>query len=225
MINGCVGQISLFDYIHADKEIHISPVEKEIKVIKLVPQLHVGQKVYLINKADIEEYTVYDEKPWDCGGYLGYRLYDGIGYNCTWDNSIGKTAFTDIKPAKEITADWKQKYEVILSEDIKPIEVKAWHYIRDCDSHEMIAYYGILPDGKAYIRDYMTYAHMIDYKSVENSRKAIQKIFTNKKYPDDNAFDYQPKYKNMYPCKNDSGWQWTESRCSHSMQILRKEST
>ena len=205
-------QYNLFDYMDINDEIHINPVEFE-------PKLYTGQEVYLVNKADIKKYRVDDEKPWNCGKYLGYRLYDGIGWSCTYDTDIGVKTFTDIKTAKAMVDKWCQKYDVILAEDIEPIEIKAWHFFRECDNREMIAYYGILADGKVYIKEYMIYAHINDYKTIDKARKAISKIFNEEEYVEQNVFEYSPKYRNMYPCRNDSGWQWVEAECNYSMTI------
>lgn len=199
------GQLSIFDFLNTKKEIS-EPIS-----------LKAGQVVFKVLRGDVIKCLVDDRERW----YIGEKVY---GYNlveergCYWSlmtSEIGNIFFLDRMEAEEKARQYLQSHEVILAEEIKKhvVEFHMYSYIRECDSREMVAYYAILDDGKVYIRGFMIYAHICQYESVEQARKAIKK---NKDFSCCEEKPMIPKFKNMYRCKekqnmNTDGWVYAEA--------------
>lgn len=195
----CDGQISLFDIICSPDEQKIPPI-----------LLNVGQVIYRVRRGDIIKYNVYDEKSWLCGdGDRGYRLKikDGC-YGVALNSRLGVDIFTEYKVASEVAEAYINSHEVILGENIKADEVIAYRYIRECDNREMKAFYARIGSGLLYVKEFMTYEHIID-----DTAKNIKKFMEQQefKYDQPEQFDYIPKFKNMYPCRKDDGWMYAVS--------------
>ena len=185
--------------------------------------LEKGQKIYKVVRGEVEEFEVYDEKSWLCGEEKqerGYRLKKDFGYDCTWNKSIGIDVFIEKENAMLKAQEYISTHDVILSESITAIEAKTYSYIRNCDSREMKSFYAILKDGKAYIKNFMTYEHIIDFGSVENARKELRKAFYKQQefeYYNLQEIDYSPTFKNMYLCNKKADfvkWNYAEARYS-----------
>ncbi len=178
-----------------------------------------GQAVYLVNKADVIKCKVsYDENSWICGeNNRGYRLIKDIGgYDCTWnDRILGKEAFTDYESAKQKADEYLKSHDgIILAGDIKPIDTVAYSYIRDCDSRKMTAFYCDLGDDVYYIKEFMTFHHII------KGKKAIKKFMEQQefKYDSPKEIDYfVPHFKNMYKCTEQSDWDYAE--CGYTYAV------
>lgn len=206
-----VGQISLFDmagFLGWEPEKKPEPPTL----------LTAGQLVWLVKKGDVTEWTFTGEN-WICGDdgeERGYRL-KGECYNCIWNKDIERRAFLEKSQADQRAETYLLTHQVIRKEEIQPIEVKAWSYIRGVDERRMITFYAILPDGKVYIKEFMTFHHIIDYGSVEKARKALEKRFMKQR-----EFEYAEivevenpldvcSFKNMYPCRKEVDWDYAES--------------
>ncbi len=197
------GQLNIFDLVREQQE-------PEYKT-----ELTAGQRIWRVVKGDIEECRVHNEKPWKLtdGGY-GYRLQIGSGWGVTTSSELGAVAFLNKEAADKVAHDFLITHEVILSENIIPKETVAYQYVRECDNRIMTAFYSMLEDGKVYIKEFMTYAHMM---LPQHSKKAI-KAFEKQK-----EFDYcdvvkvsNPEIvlKNMYLVRDSSDWDYAESRYS-----------
>lgn len=170
-----------------------------------------GQTVYLVNKAEVIKCKVCDgENSWICGeDNRGYRLIRENGlYSCTWNNRIlGKEAFTDYESAKQKANEYLKSHEIILASDIKPIRTVAYSYIRDCDNREMTAFYCDLENDMYYIKEFMTYHHVV------KGKKAIKKFMEQQEFEHDNPKKidgFVPNFKNMYKCTEQSDWDYAE---------------
>ena len=195
-------QISLFDFAdNAQKEGKHEPAIL----------LHKGQKVWLVDCGDVSEWTVVDN--WVYADDRRYRVKN-ILWNSICNKDIGVSAFTDQYQAEVTAEKYLCTHEIIRKENMHPIEQKAFCYIRKCDSRRMVSFYAILPDGKVYIEGFMTYAHIIDCKSIEEARKYVQKEFFKQsefQYHDDitDCPETFCKFRNMYPCHKNVDWDYS----------------
>lgn len=178
-----------------------------------------SQAVYLVNKADVIKCTVSDsENSWICGeNNRGYRLVrETGGYTCTWnDRILGKEAFTDYDSARQKADKYIKSHDgIILAGDIKPISTVAYSYIRNCDNREMTAFYCDLGDDMYYIKEFVTYAHII------KGRKAIKKFMEQQEFEYDNPKKidgFVPHFKNMYKCTEQSDWDYAECEYTYAV--------
>lgn len=178
-----------------------------------------GQTVYLVNKAEVVKCTVSDgENSWVCReNNRGYRLVrETGGYDCTWNEKIlGREAFTDYKSARQKADEYLQSHDgIILAGDIKPIRTVAYSYIRDCDSRKMIAFYCDLGGDVYYIKEFITYHHIV------KGKKAIEKFMEQQEFKYDNPKEidgFVPHFKNMYKCTEQSNWDYAECEYAYSV--------
>lgn len=191
----CDGQISLFDIP--------SPEEPQI--------LAIGQDVYTVIRGDVREERVTSTFPLERD--RGYHTDISI----VWNSSLGVDVFLTRAEAGTVATKYLKKHDVILPKDIHPVEVKAWHYIRDVDGRDMVAFYAILDGGRTYIKEFMTYEHIIDFGSVEKARKTMSKNFCEDEfrfcYPEP-IEGFIPDFKKMYKCRQDVKWDWAEAAYS-----------
>lgn len=202
-----IGQVSMFELDC------MKSMQEEIPVL-LLP----WQTVYLVNKGDVQEAEVYGEEPsWLCredeNGIKtdrGYRLkIKGACYGCTWNSHIGVDCFTAIPPAQEKAGEFLRGHDVILARDIKTISTVAYQYIRDVDSRTMTAFFCELENGLYYIKEFMTFHHIMDKYGIKKFME--QQEF---KYCKLEQIEYQPVFKNMYPCRKDVDWMYASAEYS-----------
>lgn len=177
--------------------------------------LDVGQIVYKVIRGDVRELYVYDEKPWLCGendSERGYRLKEKDGcYDCTWNSNIGVNIFTDKEQAYRVAEAHLNENKCLRKENINPIKTVAYSYVREVDHRTMTAFYSLLDNGMVYIKEFMTYHHIC-----KDANKAIKSFMKEMKGHDNlTEINYNPEFKNMYPCKNDSEWCYAEAKYSH----------
>ena len=207
-----VGQISLFDmpnFMGFREYVHEPPII-----------LKAGQMVFKVIKGDVEPFIVLDET-WICenkGKERGYRLQrpDGGAYNVTWNSAIGTTCFYDNETAYNVAEDFLKGADVIRAEDIKPVKTVAYSYIRACDNREMISFYSELDNGMVYIKEFMTYHHVV---VAGKKTKAIKRFMdqTEFKHNDVKMIDYKPVFKNMYRIRQKYDWDYAEAGHSYAV--------
>lgn len=199
MING---QMSIFDLM------------KEPEPDVIYPS---GMLVWMVIRGDIEPYIIAEEKPWFHNKEVIYRLKHNNG---TWwtmrTSEIGNIFFLDYESAlKKSGVYFAEHPDAILADQIQPVETKSYSYIRTCDGREMFSFYAVLPDGKVYVKEFMSYEHIVDFGSVEKALKAMCQGFTKQQ-----AFEYArpqeinviPIFKNMYRCRDDDKWLYAEAK-------------
>lgn len=203
----CEGQLDLFSFLKTET--------REPPIL-----LESGQPVYLVNKADVIAAKVTDnEKSWVCGennNNRGYRLIrqDG-GYGCTWNDDLGKVAFTKYNDAREKADEYLKTHDgIILAKDIKPISTVAYSQVRG-DGKQLTAFYCDLGNGMYYIKEFITFHHICKGKNADKAIKRFmqQQEFKNNKYKD--IAGYVPSFKNMYKCTKQSDWDYAECGYSH----------
>lgn len=175
-----------------------------------------GQEVFLVVKGDVIPYTVLSET-WTYDGERGYRLQKKSGiYNCTWNKSIGLTCFKNYEPAHEAAEAYLKGKDIIMAENIKPIKTVAYSYIRKCDNREMIAFYSELDNGMVYIKEFMTYHHIVE---AGKKGKAIKQFMDQQefKYNDVKQIEYEPVFKNMYRIRQKYDWDYVEAEHSYAV--------
>lgn len=190
------GQIDMFAFMQQEKEPQILLSE--------------GQEVYVVNKAEVIKCTATGES-WICGeNNRSYRLVKENGlYEITWNSKIlGKEAFTDYESAREKAEEYLKFHDgIILAGDIKPISITAFSYIRNVDSQDMTAFYCDLGDDMYYIKEFMTYHHIIKGKNAIKRFMEQQEFeYCNSKKID----GFLPHFKNMYKCMEQSDWEYAE---------------
>lgn len=197
------GQMNLFDILPNGQDTNEPPA-----------LLRAGQDVFMVVKGDVTKYMVLDET-WICGenySERGYRLQADSGiYNATWNKSIGVDCFTDYESARKTAEAYLIGKDVIMAESITPIETVAYSYIRGCDKRKMIAFYSELDSGMVYIKEFMTYNHMV---AAEKKKKAIKQFMeqTEFKYCDVEQIEYEPHFKNMYRVREQKNlWMYGEA--------------
>lgn len=175
-----------------------------------------GQAVYLVNKADVIK-CVASGETWiygDCE--RGYTLIRDIGlYAVTNNNELGETAFTDYEQARQKADEYLKSHDgIILAGDIKPISTVAYSYIRDCDSRKMTAFYCDLGDDMYYIKEFITFHHII------KGKKVIKKFMEQQEFQYDNPKKidgFVPHFKNMYKCTERSDWDYAECEYTYAV--------
>lgn len=190
------GQIDMFAFMQQEREPQIL--------------LSKGQKVYITKKAEVIKCTV-SGKSWICGDdNRGYSLIKENGlHEVIWNSKIlGQEAFVDYESAREKAEEYLRSHSgIILAEDIKPISITAFSYIRDVDSREMTAFYCDLGDEMYYVKEFMTYHHFI------KGKKAIKKFMEQQEFEHCSTKEidgFLPHFKNMYKCTEQSDWEYAE---------------
>lgn len=201
-----VGQISLFDLLNATA--NAEPTKASIPIL-LKPQ----QDVYLVEKGEVVRYKVLDET-WLCGAdnfERGYRLQHECGtYNATWNTAIGTTCFNDYSSAEGVAKEYRIGRDIIFAEDIKAISTVAYSYVRECDNRTMVAFYSELENGMVYIKEFMTYHHII---VASKKKKAIKKFLDQREFENSEVkeIEYVPTFKNMYRVRQNDNWDYAEA--------------
>lgn len=190
------GQIDMFAFMQQEREPQIL--------------LSKGQKVYITKKAEVIKCTV-SGKSWICGDdNRGYSLTKENGsHEVVWNSKIlGQEAFVDYESARAKAEEYLRSHSgIILAEDIKPISITAFSYIRDVDSREMTAFYCDLGDEMYYVKEFMTYHHII------KGKKAIKKFMEQQEFEHCSTKEidgFLPHFKNMYKCTEQSDWEYAE---------------
>lgn len=202
MTYDCEGQISLFDKCQGPEA---SPV-----------LLNIGQEIYMLERGDVKKAKIYDDKSWLCGSNdRGYRLtFESGGYGCAWNSGIGKTVFTAEQQAREQAEIYLNTHEVIRAENIHQAETTAYQYMRD-DGRIMTAFYSYIDNGMVYIKEFMTYHHII---MADKRDKAIKKFMGQQEfdYCEVKQVAYKPVFKNMYRIKQKYDWDYAEAGHSYA---------
>lgn len=83
----------------------------------------------------------------------------------------------------------------------------------------MIAFYSILENGMVYAKEFLAFHHIC-----KDVNEAIKHFMNQQEFKYDKLteIDYQPTFKNMYPCKNDSGWCFAEVNTTFGDEILAR---
>lgn len=190
----CDGQMSLFDFVQDEPKTNAP--------ILLFPD----QEVFRVNKGDVMRYRVLADT-WTHGDSdRGYRLMGETGTYWTAHNSqMGESIFTVRKQAEYTAQKYISAHDVILADDMRETETIAYAYIREFDGRKMIAFYSVLDNGYVYMKEFMTYAHLV------KGNKAIKDFMRQYEIEKAEKIDYVPVFKNMYRCKGDSGWIYAEA--------------
>lgn len=203
----CENQMNIFDFLNTQ----IARTDTEGPPVLL----NVGQVVYKVIRGDVKELYVYNEKSWIYGDNKerGYRLKEKDGsYDCTWNSRIGVDVFTSQSDALEVAESYLSNCKCIRKENIHAVKTVAYSYIRECDKRTMIAFYSILDNEMIYVKNFMTFHHIR-----KDVNKAITQFMDQQEFKFDKVkeIEYQPVFKNMYQCKNDSGWCYAEAGYNH----------
>lgn len=196
-------QLDLFSYL--------KPPKSEIPFI-ISPR----QEIYIVDKADVEKMIVDDEETWICGNCRYYRLRKECGtYDVTNNDEIGERAFLNYEDARNKTYEYLRSHiDIILAEDIKPLSIVAYSYVRNCDNRTMTAFYCDLGDDMYYIKEFMTFHHICK-NGKKKKENVIDKFMEQQEFKYENPQEIQgcvPHFKNMYKCVKPSDWLYAEHR-------------
>lgn len=203
-----VGQISLFDM--ASFMGYRNPIDAPV-------MLNTEQKVFIVVRGDVVQYSVINES-WVCGKDnfdRGYRLKHERGtYSVTWNSSIGVSCFLDFESASNVAEAYLKDHDVIMAESIRPIKTVAYSYTRD-DNRNMIAFYSELDNGMVYIKEFITFHHIVNS---DKKSKAIKRFMEQPEFEhnDVKLIDYKPVFKNMYRIKQKYDWDYAEAGHSYA---------
>lgn len=140
----------------------------------------------------------------------------GACYGVVATDEIGETVFLDNVDAERKALEYLNSHKVIKPGNMKFIDGKAFSYIRRCDNRKMVSWFAIMDDGKAYIKEFLTFKHIIDYGSVEKAKKMLESKFMKQRefesvdYKEENLSDVI-FLKNMYKCGDGCDWDYAES--------------
>lgn len=144
-----------------------------------------------------------------------YQLEKEYGYHLsgttTWDHEIGEKCFLTPEGAERKAKNFIRYHDVILADQIKPIETKRYGYTRKCDGRYMIAALDLLPEGKVLEKGFVTFMHIVDCYTESNARKYIEKRHKSEDYANCELYHGELKMKNMYRCKKGLGWAYAEA--------------
>lgn len=201
-------QLDLFSYVNLSKT--------EIPYL-LTP----GKEIYIVDKADVEKIIVDGERTWICGNSRYYRLRkEGGTYDVTSNDKIGERAFLDYEYARNKAYEYLRSHiDIILSEDIKPLSIVAYSYVRDCDNRTMTAFYCDLGDDMYYIKEFMTFHHICK-NGKKKKENVIDKFMEQQEFKYENPQEiqgYVPHFKNMYKCAKPSDWLYAE--CGYAYAV------
>lgn len=194
-------QMDIFSFIKGKNEQSVS--------------LSKGQTVYFVNMADVIKAKVSNDGTWCCKGHDGkYRIEKTSGLFGGWNNSRDEEIFLDYSKAKEQADEYMKTHEVIPASSIKPESIAAYSYIRGCDGREMVAFYCDIGNGMYYIKEFMTFHHI-----VKNS-KAVRKFMEQQEFKQEKVEqieDFVPHFKNMYKCTKHSNWDYAECEYTYAV--------
>ena len=199
----CEGQLSIFDLTSSQS---------------ILPDLTKGEKFYGRKGIEVVEYTV-TGKQWNSSN--GNRTYyevespDGDHTSITHDQ-IDTAVFRDKSKVQKLADDFLKSHDVILAEDIHPVETHAYSVVRSVDGRVLYAYYCLLDNGMVYMKNFMTYDHIF---TQEHAKKAIkgfskQQFFDLDKVVEEK--DFVPQFKNMYKTTEGCNWDYTQIECSYA---------
>ena len=188
-------QLTIFDFM-----------KKEAEIL-----YYKGDVLFQQLKGDVEQYTVTGEN-WGLrdGESRGYCLQAENGlYNVVTNDSTD--FYRTQEDAEEAARKWLNGKDVIPPEQIIFSSVEAYQYIRECDGHNMTAFLGVMENGDLYIKNFMTYHHVI--KDSKKARKSFQEdLEQNANCKIEKIEGYVPKVKWMYRCKDGDSWMYAEAR-------------
>ena len=200
-----MAQLSLFDYI-----------EKENT--KNIPILFTkGNILYFVRRADVEKCTVCEEKSWFVHNNTsrGYRIiFENGYYGVITNESLSQEVFFSEVDAIKAAEEYANSCDMLRADQMHLQVLESYEYIRGCDGYVLRSYLADMGNGYLYVKDFMTYAHVV--KDTPKAREAYRKgIIENQKYNKVSKSAFHPKGVNMYRCKNDGEWLYAEARYTH----------
>lgn len=194
-------QLSIFDLINEKTEIPVLLKQSDM--------------LCEVNKADIRLCTVCDEESWISNSNRFYRIQfkDGC-FGIVSNETLGIKFFKveNYDDAVKASEKYIREHNVLLVDDIELKNTVAFSYIRDVDSRHLCAYMAEIGNGLLYIKEFMTYAHIVE-DNKKNRKKFEEDIQRYAEYNDVKEIEnYQPELKNMYLCKESSDWKYAEAR-------------
>lgn len=170
-----------------------------------------GDVLFQQLKGEVVPYTITGEN-WLCheGKTRGYRLQQENGcYNVVTNESTD--FYRTQKEAEEAARDWLIGKDVISPEQITFSSVEAFHYIRECDGHNMTAFLGLMENGNLYIKNFTSFHHIV--RDSKKARKSFQEdIERSLNCKIEKIEGYMPEIKRMYRCKDGDSWMYAEAR-------------
>lgn len=187
---------------------------KENESERIERMLNPGQVVYEIYKGEVKEHVVLHEKWYveHLETYGNRTKIDGH-YGVVFDSDVGVKVFLERKKAEELTEKYLQSHNVIRSEDIHPIKTVAYSFYNELLERDIVAFYSELDNGMLYVKEFMTYEHLMLEK---HKKKAIKQFMEQDEFRrnDPKLIEYDPKFKNMYRI-NILKYDWDYAEADH----------
>lgn len=201
----CFGQMSIEDYLEQNEPEYVERM------------LNPGQVVYEAYKGEVKEHTVLDEKWYieHLETYGNRTKVDGH-YGIVFDNEIDVKVFSERKQAEELAEKYLQSHDVIRSEDMHPIKTVAYSFYNEILGRDSIAFYSELDNGMLYVKEFITYEHLMLEK---HKKKAIKQFMEQQEFHYNNPqlIEYSPKFKNMYCIHMEYDWDYAEDGHSYAV--------
>lgn len=171
-----------------------------------------GDVLFQQLKGEVVPYTITGEN-WLCheGKTRGYRLQQENGcYNVVTNDSTD--FYRTQEEAEEAAGEWLIGKDVIPPEQISFTYIEVYQYTRKLEGdHKMTAFLGVMENGDLYIKNFMSYHHVV--KDSKKARKGFQEdLERNAKCKIEKIEGYMPEVKRMYRCKAGDTWMYAEAR-------------
>lgn len=145
----------------------------------------------------------------------GYRIiFENGCYGVITNESLNQEVFFSEVDAIKAAEEYANSCDMLRADQMHLQVLESYEYIRGCDGYVLRSYLADMGNGYLYVKDFMTYAHVV--KDTPKAREAYRKgIIENQKYNKVSKSAFHPKGVNMYRCKNDGEWLYAEARYTH----------
>ena len=188
----------------------VSEIEGQVTLMEYIATLpSVGTACYKVNLADISEYVVDDIMI--CGGRTVYLLKAKDipdSYELIHFRDFGRNVFLDYASAAEKGKE--SPVDAIFAKDMVVDHFHSYSYVRKEDGQKMIAFYAVLDNGLICAKDPNTPQYIINCTE-EQAAQHCKDVLKGKKVTKHSSL---PPLKNMYRCKEGTGYLFTEATCN-----------
>ena len=134
--------------------------------------MKVNDTVFIRTDGDIRKYTVESVRSGNGKTFLDLISEDGL-HNVTNIDKLGDTLFTDKSAAINSAIRFIKSHDCIIPSGMKFVHEEC--FIKYYKFGARKAFFGIMGNGMIYMKDFMTYEHMVDCGNVEAAKKYLEK--------------------------------------------------
>jgi hypothetical protein len=191
--------------------------------LKVNNKFNVGDTVFTVRCGDVEKGVV--AQMWelkDDPKEVGYSVR-GCSYGCFWNPDIGVSIFRKPMDAVNAAVAFIKTHDCILAKDMQFVERQDFS---GNNYHHTPCVFGVFADGKMYVKDNYTFAHVVDYGDVYSAKEALFKIRQKKLLEGEREIEATAKLKNVYRCEAQKGGKekpWIYSEAGYDCIIQNPE--